>query len=198
VASSGWWLTRVSAVADAPSPSSDDVIRKYLEQLYLRVGAVVVTGGHVEFTMMRLLTVLALASPYTHLDVDWDTAEKKLRQWTEEDPQDARRHRLAELLDWATRKKLRDRRNHAIHGVWWTQPNSGVARSRFRRRQSPVTIFGSFEALESDAQRLWEYAQRLSELVDDWVIRARSSGRPRVTTAGTPLARPARNFRSHH
>jgi len=100
------------------------------------------------------------------IPVHWDALEKRLQSASSTDPQDGQGLRLGEVLDWAKRKKIKERRNHVIHGAWWNDPNSSPGLSRFQRGEQPVSIFFSFEALESVAERLWEYARRLNDLVE--------------------------------
>jgi hypothetical protein len=73
-------------------------------------------------------------------------------------------------LDWADRNRAKWRRDNVIHAYWWNYDLGGaVLRSRFRRRQDGEQIIGTWAKLEEDAQLLFQYANRLDELLgEDW------------------------------
>ena len=76
---------------------------------------------------------------------------------------------VGEALDWGERMTLKERRDNAIHAYWWDYAGCGVIRSRFRRKNEGVALVGSLPELRVDADLLFEYAERLDDLVvSDW------------------------------
>lgn len=138
--------------------------------LYLRVGAITVAAGHVEYEMNRLLHVVGggqrYASPDPGLPVDWALLVKRLRAESALRLSAEHQRELADVLDWAERKKLYFSRNTVIHAAWIEHPSAhGMAR-RLPRNGQAVTVFASYEELDSLAQRLGDFARRLYALTE--------------------------------
>lgn len=150
-------------------PNDDDL--QFRSVLYSRIGSVAVAGGRVEMAMKRLLLVLTAAAKahFSTVDYTWTTLVKKLRGQC--DGSDTRRKKLAEVLDWGDEQQVKRRRDNVIHADWWDFAGCGVRRSRFARGTNGATILASLADLEEDARLLFEYAQRLDELLEnDWLI----------------------------
>ena len=150
-------------------PNDDDL--RFRSELYFRIGAITVAGGHVETAMKRLLLVL-MATPKAHfalVDETWSQLHKKLRK--EANGSDERRTRLGEVLDWGEEHNVKRRRDDAVHAYWWDYSGCGARRSRFVRHGNGKTILASVDDLDEDARLLFDYAQRLDSLLGaDWII----------------------------
>lgn len=56
-----------------------------------------------------------------------------------------------------------------VHAYWWYFDGCGVVRSPFFRRQDGAMMIGSLEELAEDAALLFNYIDRLDELLgEDW------------------------------
>lgn len=146
-------------------PSTKD--RMFREELYRRVGAITVASGHAEAAMKRVLLVAKGQDSFADAEHVWSTLEKKLRAI---DPAGfKRKNELDAHLAWAERAGVKRRRDDAIHAYWWDLADVGVTRSRFRRDGSSEVILGTMKRLETDAELIFEYAQRLDGLVlSEW------------------------------
>jgi hypothetical protein len=151
---------------------------RFRQQLYQRIGAVTVAGGHAETAMKRLLLLLrGDTAEFSKADKPWTTLHEKLAD--ECTGEDARRKRLKRVLDWAEENRIRDRRHDVVHAYWWNLDGCGVVRSRFYHHDNGVTITGSFEELREDAELLFEFARRLDELLgEDWPRAMLPPGKP--------------------
>jgi len=150
-------------------PNQDDIA--FRGELYRRIGAIAVAGGHVETAMKRLLLVLTRpdAANFSTVDKTWSDLAADLRAQC--DGTDERRKRLAELLDWAEEHRVKGRRDDTIHAYWWTFADCGARRSRFNRRSDGKTILAELSDLDEDARLLFEYAEYLDGLLgNDWII----------------------------
>jgi hypothetical protein len=144
--------------------------RLFRARLNARIGAVTVAGGHVETAMKRLLLLLREESGgFLQVDMTWTDLHKALAAECETPDLDQRGTRLARVLAWDDDKQVKRRRDNVVHAYWWSFDGCGVVRSRFHRRQNGQTMIGSMEELEEDAELLFEYADRLDDLLgEDW------------------------------
>lgn len=150
-------------------PNETDM--RYRDELYRRVGEIAVAGGHAEAAMKRLLLVLKSLDEahFEEVDGTWTSLTDQLRD--ECDGSDQRRLELAALLDWAEDNKIKIRRDNAIHAYWWIYDGVGARRSRFARRSGGSIIDATLDDVAEDAHLIFEYAQRLDELLGyDWMI----------------------------
>lgn len=162
---------------------------QFRTELYARVGAIAVAGGHVETAMKRLLLVLTAPDEarFSTVDKTWTRLHADLRAQC--DGTDERRQRLADALDWAEANRIKDRRDDVIHAYWWTFAGCGARRSRFNRGGDGKTILAELADLDEDSRLLFEYADRLDLLLaNDWVI-ARLPG-PFILRPGTSVVTP--------
>lgn len=146
------------------SNGDDDDFRA---QLYPRIGAVTVAGGHAEAAMKRvILSAEGRGGSFKDVDVTWTALVKRLQKIAKSD------HVLAEplsrVLDWGERRNVKKRRDEVVHSYWWHWAGVGVSRSRFRRDGESYVVVGSLEhlaQLDRDAAIVFEYARRLDDLV---------------------------------
>jgi hypothetical protein len=139
--------------------------------LYRLIGAVVVAGGHVEAAMKRLLLVLRGdgGAGFSEVDETWTTLTKELSEYARLDGE--RTGRLATLLDWGTKNRVKERRDNVVHAYWWHFDGIGARRSRFFRKDDGAIMVGSLADLAEDADALFSYAQQLDDLVGpQWPI----------------------------
>jgi len=140
-------------------------------QLYTRIGAVAVAGGHAETAMKRMLALLTgRKGHFSDVDMNWSDLAKALRVEASKNPTAPGRENLGRVLAWADAEKVKQRRDDVIHAYWWIYEGCGVSRSRFfRKKDGPpgAQMTGSLEALEKDAELLFEYARRLDDLLGD-------------------------------
>jgi hypothetical protein len=143
---------------------------KFRQILFPKIGAITVAGGHVETAMKRLLILLTGESgKFSTVDKNWSELHGALSDECSRENLDSRRLGLRDVLEWGEEKRVKKRRDNAIHAYWWIFDGCGVVRSRFHRRQDGATMIGSFEDLDEDAEVLFEYARRLDGLVgEDW------------------------------
>jgi hypothetical protein len=139
-------------------------------RLNARIGAVTVAGGHAETAMKRLLLLLREESGgFSLVDMTWTDLQRALMAECKGPNLDSRRTRLARILTWGEDKQVKRRRDNVVHAYWWYFDDCGAVRSRFHRRQDGEVMFGSIEDLEEDAELLFEYANRLDDLLgEDW------------------------------
>jgi len=144
--------------------------RLFQARLNARIGAVTVAGGHVETAMKRLLLLLREESGgFSLVDMTWTDLHRALAAECDGPDLDPRRIRLARVLAWGEDKQVKRRRDNVVHAYWWSFDGCGVVRSRFHRRQDGQMMVGSMEDLEEDAGLLFEYADRLDDLLgEDW------------------------------
>jgi len=144
--------------------------RLFQQRLYARIGAITVAGGHVETAMKRLLLLLRGQSQFSDVaDKSWSQLHRCLQ--SERADADARRKRLRRVLEWGEKNRVHERRDNAVHSYWWIYDGCGVMRSRFYldHDQDGVSMIASLAELDDDAQVLFEYANRLDDLLgEDW------------------------------
>ena len=150
-----------------PSPEDEE----FRQELFERVGAITVAGGHVETAMKRLLLLLTeTKGSFSLVDKTWTDLHNALVAQSAEGWDD-RRSGLREVLEWGEANRVKTRRDNAIHAYWWIHAGCGARRSRFYRKQDGSTILAELTDLEEDATLLFEYAWRLDELLGpDWPI----------------------------
>ncbi|GAA1954745.1 hypothetical protein [Catenulispora subtropica] len=140
----------------------------FRELLYPRIGAVTVAGGHVEAAMKRLLILLMESSGrFSLVDKSWSELHTLLVK--ESRKPGGRRKELAGILQWAVDNRLKERRDNVVHAYWWIFDDVEVTRSRFFRKEDGANMTGTFADLDEDANLLFEYAQKLDDLLgEDW------------------------------
>lgn len=147
------------------------VLNERRVQLFLRVGAVTVAGGRAEYALQRLAHVLSGGSRWNNLEattpVDWDRLNKHLRKLVAAEPDNEVMRRIAELLDWATDKKLWISRNNIVHADWLEPPSGELWGRRLYRDGTTGSIFSSYDDLDQLASNLSELTRRLYELLDE-------------------------------
>ncbi|MBN7437128.1 hypothetical protein [Mycobacteroides abscessus] len=139
-------------------------------QLFDAVGRIAVFGGHVEMAMKKVLITLRggeldLLDPT--LPSMWNQLEDQLKS-IKTGPEDIRtRARL--LLDEAEQKRLRDRRNDAIHGYWWlAQAHGRLINSRYypgKQGKPPLSIYTTPAQVSEVGNDLHTLASNLERLV---------------------------------
>lgn len=162
----GWDISTARLGRRGGETAADQMFR---QQLYGRIGAVTVAGGHAETAMKRLLLLLrGTTSDFSRAEKLWSELLKDLARECATGT-DARREQLKRVLDWAEKNRVKERRDDVVHAYWWNFDGCGVARSRFRRGRQPRVIVGLLDDLEEDAKLLFEFARRLDDLLgEDW------------------------------
>lgn len=132
--------------------------------LYRRIGAVTVAGGHAEAAMKRvILSAEERGEEFADVDLAWSGLIKRL------DRVAASSHTVAGplrgILTWAEREKVKKRRDDVVHAYWWHWAGVNVTRSRFTRDGQSYMLGANLEALERDAEIVFEFARRLDDLV---------------------------------
>ena len=147
-------------------PNAED--EAFRVELYRRVGAVTVAGGHVETAMKRLLLLfMGDVGGFSVVDKTWSDLHKAIE--AECTGADERRISTAEVLSWGEEHKVKKRRDDVVHAYWWTFAGCGARRSRFYRKTEGTTIGAQLEDLDEDASMLFEYAEMLDRLLwTDW------------------------------
>lgn len=138
-------------------------------QLFQRIGAVVVYGGHVETAMKRLLLLLTgrRSGAFSLVDHNWTDLDKKLRRLA--NGTDARRTALQGVLDWGKRERIKEQRDDTVHAHWWVFAGVGARSNRFHRGSDGATMVGTLEELDARAAALAQYAAHLDALLgEDW------------------------------
>jgi hypothetical protein len=162
-------------------PNDEDM--RYRDRLYRLLGEITVASGHAEAAMKRLLLVLKRPDEahFAEVDETWTSLTEQLRK--ECDGSDHRRSELEALLNWADEKKVKVRRDNAIHAYWWIYDGVGARRSRFARRTDGSIIDATLDDVAEDAGLIFEYANRLDELIGyEWMtLRLEGPFRPRPT-----------------
>ena len=147
-------------------PTDTDL--KFRAELYPVLGSITVAGGHIEATMKRLLLILSEKdSLFSLADFQWGDLHKKLvAQCSGEDPQ---RQKLKDVLDWAERKNLRERRHTVVHGSWWLFSLDAALVSRWPRRQEGHVLMDSLDHLRALEKQCWEFDRKLDHLIgENW------------------------------
>jgi hypothetical protein len=145
--------------------------RVFRRELFEVVGSIAVAAGHVEAAMKRLLLVLTgERTVFAFVDFQWSDLHKRLMDECGSHRADERRQRLSELLTRAESERLAERRHTAVHGAWWVFAGCGARVSRWPRRASDAIIVGQLADWQQFAEKLWEYAASLDELLgdDEW------------------------------
>lgn len=139
----------------------------FRDQLYPRIGAVTVAGGHAEAAMKRvILGAEEKGTMFEDVDLTWTDLVKRLRRIANDDHVLAAP--LSAVLDWGERQQVKKRRDDVVHAYWWHWAGVGVSRSRFTRNGDSYVLIGTTEdlaRLDRDAQIIFEYARRLDDLV---------------------------------
>jgi hypothetical protein len=150
-------------------PTAED--EAFRQELFRRVGAITVAGGHIETAMKRLVLLLTeTEGRFSLVDKTWTDLHNALVAESAEG-QDDRRTALREVLEWGETNRIKIRRDNVVHAYWWTHAGCGARRSRFYRKTDGSTILAELSDLEEDAALLFEYAWRLDELLGpDWPI----------------------------
>ena len=140
-------------------------------RLFHAVGSVAVAGGHVEMAMKKVLVTLQDGQNYDLADVpaDWRVLQAQLEKScrrTETELADA----VEALLTKVDVTRLRENRNHVIHGYWWLIPiNPGdVFASRYfhpNSNQTPTNMHTTTATLQRLASSLFDFAGQLEALV---------------------------------
>ncbi|NCD17152.1 MAG: hypothetical protein EOL91_07535 [Actinobacteria bacterium] len=140
----------------------------FRSQLYPRIGAVTVAGGHAEAAMKRvILSAEEDGGSFRDVDLSWTALVKRLHRLAESDHVIA--EPLSRVLSWAERRSIKKRRDDVVHSYWWHWAGVGVSRSRFTRDGQSYIVVGTLDQLEQldrDAALIFEYARRLDELVE--------------------------------
>lgn len=160
-----------SAVADIATfgwgrlggPSGDD--EEFRTELYRRIGAVTVAGGHAEAAMKRVLLVTeAKQGVFADVDLTWSDLVKRLRRVA------AGTHELADgisqILRRAEEAGAKQRRDDVVHAYWWNYAGMGVSRSRFTRDGRSFITTSDLATLDEDAKRIFTFAGELDDLVE--------------------------------
>lgn len=142
---------------------------KFRAELFSVVGSITVAGGHIEAAMKRLLLILSDEdSLFALADHQWSDLHKKLASQCN-GGDDRRRKKLKDVLDWAERMNLRERRHTVVHGSWWLYSLEAVLVSRWPRKEDGYILVESLEGLNRLEQQCWEFDQKLDLLADeDW------------------------------
>lgn len=159
-------LSTVRVTRDAGITAADVVFQA---QLFHRIGAIVVSGGHVETGMKRLLLLLTgrPSGQFSLVDANWSDLHKKLLRQC--NGLDSRRNALHEVLKWGEDHRVKQRRDNVVHAHWWVFAGVGVRANRFHRRQDGRAVLGTMEELDETSALLSEYASRLDDLLgEDW------------------------------
>jgi hypothetical protein len=100
---------------------------------------------------------------------DWDNLEKELRALC--DGSDQTRIDLMAILDEAEQKRLRDKRNDAVHGYWWlVRVHDRLINARYYRPKKgntplPVSMYNKAGDVRAVGEDLYQMADKLQKLV---------------------------------
>lgn len=135
-------------------PTTED--EEFRQELFRRVGAVTVAGGHVETAMKRLLLILtATEGRFSLVDKTWTQLHQALVAESI-NGEDGRRLALRSVLEWGDANRVKSRRDNVVHAYWWIYAGCGARRSRFYRKKDGSTILAELSDLEDDAALLFE------------------------------------------
>lgn len=145
-------------------PTESDL--KFRAELFPVIGSITVAGGHIEAAMKRLLLILSdKDSLFSLADFQWGDLHKKLvAQCSGENRQ---RQKLKDVLDWAERKNLRERRHTVVHGSWWLYSLDAALVSRWPRKQEGHIQIDSLENLRALEKLCWEFDRKLDQLAGE-------------------------------
>ncbi len=97
----------------------------------------------------------------------WQHLEAKLIELC--DGSTNQREELKSLIEWSQEKELRERRNDAIHGFWWTYDIGSVRNIRYKRNGSSALIRGSLRDICNIGDAIFEYATKLEAVCgNEW------------------------------
>lgn len=139
----------------------------FRDNLYRRIGAITVAGGHAEAAMKRvILSAEEKGETFEDVDLNWTELVKRLKRLVAaghplEQP-------LSSILEWSQRHQLKKRRDDAVHSYWWHWAGVGMSRSRFTRDGQSYIVSGTLDdlsQLDRDATLIFEYARRMDDLV---------------------------------
>ena len=163
---------RAEGREDGPSDTLHQI------RLFHAVGSVAVASGHVEMAMRKVLVSLKGGQNADLADrdipADWNQLHTKLKALCRTGQTELQRS-VELLLDEAERSKIRDSRNHVIHGYWWlvAMGDDFVAGRYFHpaAKLPPAILHGSASQMQELAGKLFAFAARLEALVTpDWPI----------------------------
>lgn len=144
----------------------------YAMQRALRefLGAVTLASGHVELEMKRIL-LTAKAAPdldFSDVDLTWKQLEDALAKVAADDtsPLSAK---LKPVLEWGRARRIRDRRNEAIHSAWSLYDMGHFHASRVPFKSAGQTIVARPQRAAEFITVLWDYLGRL-QCVVAWPI----------------------------
>ena len=145
-------------------PTESDL--KFRAELFPVIGSITVAGGHIEAAMKRLLLILGhKESLFSLADFQWGDLHKKLVAQC--GGVDRQRRKLMDVLDWAERKNLRERRHTVVHGSWWLYSLDAALVSRWPRKQEGYVQIDSLENLRALEKQCWEFARKLDQLTGE-------------------------------
>lgn len=154
---SGVRVTRLGGIHPADAATQ--------RNLFTLLGAITLAAGHVELEMKRiLLTANAVPeSGFADVDYTWKGLEDRLTDVAAGDGPLA--EALGPVLAWSADKKLRERRNDAVHSAWWLFDVGHFEGSRLAYRSDGASILDDGQGLAETAALLREYLNRLQRVV---------------------------------
>jgi len=149
-------------------PSPADV--EFRARLYQAIGALTVSGGHVEAAMKRMiLTLQGKKSRFSLVDKNWTELHMALESESAKNDLNrsypAMRDALAGHLAWGKQRHLKDHRDNIVHGYIWDYAMPMVTVSRFRRKKDGENMMYTLDDVERIAKNLAEYGDRLDSML---------------------------------
>jgi hypothetical protein len=181
---------------DTAEPEPQYAPARVPAEIFAAVGAVAVAGGHVEFSLQRLLLRLrwvdrggAEFDVQTHRAVVhsmmWKQLVDKINQHLKTHP----RPDVAALLERADQGRFGEKRNDVIHAYWWLDGGPGIRANRIpgrpRNGVAGWAIGGDTPDLFAIAEKLFTFARDLEQLVPGppWLTPTTATLAPVTATA---------------
>lgn len=139
--------------------------RAHQRALFTIVGALVVSAGHIEAEMKRIVLVHRGDPDSGFADVDdtWTSLERELRAIADGDGPLA--DPLGEALSWGEANRIKEIRDTAVHSSWCLYDLGHMHASRFKRKSDGQTRLASYQEVAEFVTTLREYANRLQRIV---------------------------------
>jgi hypothetical protein len=133
--------------------------------LFIMIGAIVVSAGHIEAEMKRIV-LTHRANPdagFADVDETWTSLELELIGIASGDSELA--EPLSRVLAWGREKRVKDIRDTAVHSAWCLYDIGHLQASRFARKTDGQLRIARHQQLGDYVAVLREYANQLQRLV---------------------------------
>ena len=139
--------------------------RQYRQNMFVLAGAMTIAAGHIEAEMKRIILVAEESESAGFADVPstWSGLVDRLTAIADGDGVLAEPLRV--ILNWGREQQVTEIRHGAVHSAWWVFDPGHVHRSRFSHKSNGSTQMGTWEQVAQQADTLFEYLDRLQNLV---------------------------------